>query len=79
MCVWIGDTLFYSQVMFKRQTGVFVEPDDIIITNIMETENGVQFDMYVNLGDGVIGMQGMQVLPLAAIVEAVEVCNIILK
>lgn len=65
--------------MFKRQTGVLVEPDDIIITNIMETDNGVQFDMYVNLGDGMIGMQGMQVLPLAAIEEAVEVCNIVLK
>lgn len=58
---------------------MLVEPDDIIITNIMETDNGVQFDMYVNLGDGMIGMQGMQVLPLAAIEEAVEVCNIVLK
>ena len=57
---------------------MFVEPDDIIITNIMETDSGVQFDMYVDLDDGMSGMQGMQVLPLAAIEEAVEVCNTIL-
>lgn len=71
--------LFYSQVISKRQTGVFVEPDDIIITNIRETESGVQFDMYVDLDEGSSGMQGMQVLPVAAIEEAVEVCNSILR
>ena len=58
--------------MVKRQA-VFITPDDIIITDIMATDTGVSFNMYIRAP-----ATTQAVLPIATVEEAIEVIHILI-